>query len=123
MAAYIAVVAAIASFPLINHRFLFLIIFATMLPMIFELTKNWRFDRFLADTSFPLYLCHWTLAMTAWRWPYFWPGMPATVMAIIYSCGLVIFVERPIDRWRHARLRGPDKPDAARFSEAVATSR
>ncbi len=111
MAAWLVAVAAIGiHMPeyLVSHRFLFLIIFAAALPMIFELTKDWRFDRFLADLSFPLYLCHWPLAMIAWRWPDFWPGMPATVMAILYSCGLVIFVERPLDRWRHARIRPTD---------------
>ena len=90
---------------LVSHRFLFLFIFAATLPMIFELTKDWRFDRFLADISFPLYLCHWPLALIAWRWPASWPGMPATFFAIIYACALVVLVERPIERWRHARLR------------------
>jgi peptidoglycan/LPS O-acetylase OafA/YrhL len=87
-----------------SNRFLFLVIFAAMLPAIFDLTKDWRFDRFLADISFPLYLSHWPIAMIAWRWPEFWPGMPAIAMSIIYSCALVIYVERPLDRWRHARF-------------------
>lgn len=90
---------------LVSHRFLFLFMFAAILPMIFELTKDWRFDRFLADNSFPLYLCQWPLALIAWRWPAFWPGMPATFFAIIYACALVVLVERPIERWRHARFR------------------
>jgi peptidoglycan/LPS O-acetylase OafA/YrhL len=117
MATYIVAVAAIAiHLPeyLVSHRFLFLVIFAAILPMIFELTKDWRFDRFLADISFPLYLCHWPLAMIAWRWPAFWPGMPATVLAILYACALVIWVERPIDRWRHARFRGSSRINSSR---------
>ena len=108
IAVFIVAVAAIGiHLPeyLVSHRFLFLFIFAATLPMIFELTKDWRFDRFLADISFPLYLCHWPLALIAWRWPASWPGMPATFFAIIYACALVVLVERPIERWRHARLR------------------
>ncbi len=109
--AYVIMVGALGIyFPafLVNHRFLFLVIFAALLPTIFELTKDWRADRFLADTSYPLYLCHWPIVIVAWRWPHAWPGMPATIMAIIYACGLVIFIERPIDRWRHARKFGSD---------------
>jgi peptidoglycan/LPS O-acetylase OafA/YrhL len=42
------------------NSFLYLLVFAALIPYIFNLTRSWTFDRFLADMSFPLYLAHWT---------------------------------------------------------------
>lgn len=41
------------------NSFVYLFIFAALIPYVFNLTRSWRFDRFLADMSFPLYLAHW----------------------------------------------------------------
>jgi peptidoglycan/LPS O-acetylase OafA/YrhL len=99
---------------LATHRFAFLFVLAIFLPMIFELTKKWQADRFLADMSFPLYLVHWPIMLLVWDLPKpipSWPGMTATILAIASSASLVIFVERPIDQWRQSRF-----PDQSRRS-------
>ena len=111
MMAYVAVVAAIVAYLpdyLATNRFLFLFAFAAFLPMIFELTKDWRADRFLADMSYPLYLVHWPimfLVSSVSKPIPSWPGMTATILAVASSCALVIWVERPIDQWRQSRFR------------------
>ena len=38
-------------------------------PLVFDLTRNWRWDRRIGDLSFPLYLCHpLVFAMTPKLW-------------------------------------------------------
>jgi peptidoglycan/LPS O-acetylase OafA/YrhL len=90
-----------------EHRFIFLALFAMALPTIFELSKRWTVDRFLADMSFPLYLVHWPIMQMASQLPKssYWPGMYGTIASVAAAAILVIIVERPIDRWRHSRLR------------------
>jgi peptidoglycan/LPS O-acetylase OafA/YrhL len=91
----------------VEHRFVFLFLFAAILPIVFELTKDWRVDRFLADLSFPLYLVHWPIMMLALNWPKpvaSWPGMVPTILSIAAAAMLAVIVERPIDKWRRARI-------------------
>ena len=98
----LTVVAVGARLPpyLADHRFVFLVVFAAVLPIIFELTKNWSADRFLADMSFPLYLVHWPIVLLLHNRPSIVP----TLVSIGCAALLAAYVERPIDDWRHSRL-------------------
>lgn len=88
--------------------FLYLFAFAALLPYTFSLTRMWKVDRFLADMSFPLYLVHWPVwIFIRDRFPAPWPEYPGIVPAaasVAAAVLLVIFVERPIERWRQARI-------------------
>jgi peptidoglycan/LPS O-acetylase OafA/YrhL len=93
--------------------FAFLFVFAAAIPYVFELTRSWKFDRFLADMSFPLYLAHWPVSGI---WFYFrdylhlsppWPeyrGLFPAIASIIAAALLVIFLERPVEKWRQSRV-------------------
>jgi len=97
--------------------FLYLFVFAAALPCVFELTRSWKVDRFLADMSFPLYLAHWPVSGI---WFYFrdylhlssvWPEYPGLIPAIASvatAALLVIFLERPVEKWRQSRLTQPE---------------
>jgi peptidoglycan/LPS O-acetylase OafA/YrhL len=93
------------------NSFVYLFIFAALIPYVFNLTRSWRFDRFLADMSFPLYLAHWSVA-GVWasirdRFPPLWseyPGIVPAIASIAAAALLVIFVERPVERWRQSRI-------------------
>ncbi len=66
-----------------------------------------EFDRFLADMSFPLYLAHWPVWLFCRDflpvpWPEF-PGIVPALASVLAAAGLVVLVERPIERWRQAR--------------------
>jgi peptidoglycan/LPS O-acetylase OafA/YrhL len=103
LSAYVVTVAAIGAYLppyLTEHRFVFLVVFAALLPMIFELTRNWPADRFLADMSFPLYLVHWPVVLLLQKQPSIVPALVSVLCAVL----LVVYVERPIDDWRHYRL-------------------
>jgi peptidoglycan/LPS O-acetylase OafA/YrhL len=109
--AYVVTVGAVGVYLppyLSEHRFLFLLAFAAVLPMIFELTKNWPVDQFLADMSFPLYLVHWPVVLLL----YHQPSIVPTFVSVLCAALLVVYVERPIDSWRHSRLRVGREPDA-----------
>jgi peptidoglycan/LPS O-acetylase OafA/YrhL len=90
------------------NSFAYLFIFAALIPPVFALTQSWKVDRFLADMSYPLYLAHWPVWLFIRDFmPVPWPGYPGLVPAlasIAAAAGLVIYVERPIERWRQARI-------------------
>jgi len=90
-----------------QSSFVYLFIFAALIPYLFALTRSWKFDRFLADMSFPLYLAHWPVWLfirdfLPVPWPEF-PGIVPALASVLAAAGLVILVERPIERWRQAR--------------------
>jgi peptidoglycan/LPS O-acetylase OafA/YrhL len=109
--------------------FAFLFVFAAAIPYVFELTRSWKFDRFLADMSFPLYLAHWPVSGI---WFYFrdylhlsppWPeyrGLIPAIASVIAAALLVIFLERPVEKWRQSRVM-PLK-DAAPAAPVVTTA-
>lgn len=90
-----------------ESSFVYLFIFAALIPHVFALTRSWKFDRFLADMSFPLYLAHWPVWLFCRdfllvAWPEF-PGIVPALASVLAAAGLVVLVERPIERWRQAR--------------------
>jgi peptidoglycan/LPS O-acetylase OafA/YrhL len=58
--------------------------------------------------SYPLYLAHWPVWLfirdfMPVPWPRF-PGLVPALASIVAAACLVIYVERPIERWRQARI-------------------
>jgi peptidoglycan/LPS O-acetylase OafA/YrhL len=93
------------------NSFVYLFIFAALIPYVFNLTRSWRFDRFLADMSFPLYLAHWPVGSISIyiRDRFLLPapeyrGLVPAIASIAAAALLVIFVERPVERWRQSRI-------------------
>ena len=100
------------------NSFVYLFILAALIPYVFNLTRSWRFDRFLADMSFPLYLVHWPVgSLSIYIRDYFllsapeYRGLVPAIASVAAAALLVIFVERPVERWRQSRI-GP-RPAAA----------
>jgi peptidoglycan/LPS O-acetylase OafA/YrhL len=112
--AFAALVGSILGYNLLGlpHRsfgsFVYLFIFAALIPYIFALTRTWKIDRFLADMSFPLYLVHWPVWIFirdkfSPPWPEY-PGIVPAIASVAAAVLLVIFVERPVERWRQSRI-------------------
>jgi len=60
-AAFLFMVGLTLIYPVIKFngsQYLYCLCFALCLPFIFFLTKNWKFDTFLGDLSYPIYLVH-----------------------------------------------------------------
>jgi peptidoglycan/LPS O-acetylase OafA/YrhL len=71
--------------------------FAAGVPALFEISKSNRYDRFIGDLSYPVYLVHFMFAQGG-RGSRF---VGAESLAL--AAGMQIFLERPIDRLRHGR--------------------
>ena len=81
---------------------------AALLPYVFNLTRSWKFDRFLADMSFPLYLAHWPVWIFirdrfSPPWLEF-PGIVPAGASVVAAALLVIFVARPVERRRQSGI-------------------
>ena len=114
MTAFAVLVGSILEYNLLGlhhgsfDSFAYLFVFAALIPYVFALTRSWKFDRFLADMSFPLYLAHWPVWMFirdffSPPWPEY-PGIVPAVASVAAAALLVIFVERPVERWRQSRI-------------------
>ena len=100
-----------------QQSFVYLFIFAALIPYVFALTRSWKFDRFLADMSFPLYLVHWPVWLfirdrVPVPWPEY-PGIVPAVASVAAAALLVVFGEWPIERWRQARVASAKKTFAS----------
>lgn len=85
--------------------FLFSFIF---IPIIFNLFKNNKIDRFIGELSFPVYISHFLIIdilthFTNLNHQYL--GITTTIISIIFSIFLLKLVIKPIDRIRQSRLK------------------
>lgn len=86
-------------------------------PLLFEATRRWRWDRYIGELSYPLYISHllviWCLAALGLD-----PGDAAgrvtlIVAAIAAAVALQRWVDAPVDRYRQRRLSRPARGAAA----------
>lgn len=85
------------------------ITFALSIPYFFMLTKKNKLDRFLGELSYPVYITHMIFAKILFSlhvqtYP-FLNSILIGSSTIIFSIILVVFIQNPIDRLRHSRLR------------------
>jgi peptidoglycan/LPS O-acetylase OafA/YrhL len=76
---------------------------ALVVPVLFNSTKYSKIDRLLGEFSYPIYLTHLGIIML-------YPQIKERPLLLLFaafiaSAIIVIFVERPIDRWRHLRTK------------------
>lgn len=82
------------------------------LPILFEATKKNRFQKWVGDLSYPMYMCHilvkWGLLalagvsrIGAGKSP---PGWLLLVCATVAAAVLLWRVDYPVDKWRQRRL-------------------
>ncbi len=85
-------------------RVILYLIVALSLPLMFAGSKNNRRDRFIGDLSYPLYLLHAPLQGMLMRHAGMKNG--ALIALICVGCAVVVllFVERPFERLRRARV-------------------
>lgn len=93
---------------------------AAALPFLFARWRDSAVDRWLGELSYPLYIVHGlTVGIVYFIWGM--QGQTAVATALVFSlaaaAAMYAVVDRPIDRWRHRRLRRSPAPETA-----VATS-
>jgi len=82
------------------------------LPSLFVLTKDWRADRWIGELSYPIYLVHFLFAYPATVFGVM-QGEVCLLVSTLVSIGLIVAVQVPVDRYRHA-LMSEARPRFAR---------
>lgn len=88
-----------------------LILFSLSVPFIFKMTAHIKIDRIIGDLSYPVYILHFPLlsiikSLEQQHPEYFsvlGRGDWAAIISMSLGLGLVMFLERPIDRFRHLK--------------------
>jgi peptidoglycan/LPS O-acetylase OafA/YrhL len=78
--------------------------YALAIPLLFTITKNWRWDRFVGELSYPLYLSHvliYSIIIFSGYPETTATGTFALIITLIISVLLVIIIDAPLDKWRH----------------------
>jgi len=90
------------------------------IPFVFNLSKDWKWDRFIGEFSYPVYLSHYVVIgimsfiFARYHWSQSWLGEAALVATMAGSFLLLKFVSVPIDRIREDRVaRGRNKTTVA----------
>ncbi|MBN1843264.1 MAG: acyltransferase [Deltaproteobacteria bacterium] len=92
----------------INEKFSLALLAFTMflsMPLIFNLTKDSRLDRFLGNISYPIYIIHFLIIAVFEE--YFEEEYPFILLLLaVFFASLVVYyaIEAPIDRWRQRRV-------------------
>jgi peptidoglycan/LPS O-acetylase OafA/YrhL len=94
-----------------NYSWLYLML-SLAIPTLFELTKKSNFDKFLGDLSYPIYILHVPIALLiVWALDIqHAPAVPLLFFVIFASSLVVLFVERPIDRFRYQFFKVSSPP-------------
>ena len=88
--------------------YLFFVVFVGALPFIFNLTKNWKFDRYIGELSYPIYISHiFILAcISASQIPTFGQqGLIVSIATIIFAIILNELVSKKIENIRQKRVK------------------
>lgn len=95
-----------------------------LLPSLFDFSTRHRWDKWLGDVSYPLYLVHWPVCGFGVAMLNGGTGAPYAYLAVIVSIGLSIainhFLVYPVDTWRQNRVRRATAiaPDALRRQDS-----
>ena len=82
------------------------------IPLLSNLTRRVKMDRFIGDISYPMYLthicCKWvilaTMGVVRKDDSVEVPGWELLALTVVASVALVWLVDYPVDRWRQARV-------------------
>lgn len=77
------------------------------IPFLFAQTKNWRWDRYIGELSYPVYLIHFLVVWiceaalpAAWQWNRsLWAMAGSLLLSLLLSWALI----EPLERWRAQR--------------------
>lgn len=93
-------------------RIAFIAALVAGLPALFEWTKDNRFDRYLGELSYPLYISHYLiLELVILLAPELGATRPGQLALIAVALGVAVAIyeciDRPVDRFRHGRRHLP----------------
>ena len=78
------------------------------IPFLFRVTKDNRFDRYLGELSYPIYISHflviWFLDAIVTFGSHVIRGASVIVVTLLISVAIYQGIDRPMDEWRHWRF-------------------
>jgi peptidoglycan/LPS O-acetylase OafA/YrhL len=94
----------------------FLLLFAILIPAVFQFTRQSRLDRMVGELSYPLYLSHMGVGAALSLWT---PPNALTAYggyfgsALLVSAGLLVVIDIPVSRlraWLFGARQEPQSP-------------
>jgi peptidoglycan/LPS O-acetylase OafA/YrhL len=95
---------------------------ALLTPVLFALTHRSAFDTALGNLSYPIYLSHMLVGQVVANVLGSERPLLIAVLTVAVSIGLYLIVERPVDRYRQARLKRLTAKAAANAREPAPVS-
>jgi peptidoglycan/LPS O-acetylase OafA/YrhL len=93
----------------IPHKYpVYLFLFFICLPFIFILTKKWKYDTYVGELSYPIYISHMLVltGISFLKIPVFLGfGLSLTIMSVIFSILLNELVAKKIEKIRQKRIK------------------
>jgi peptidoglycan/LPS O-acetylase OafA/YrhL len=88
------------------NEILFFISVVLLIPILFRYFKDKRFDRWLGDLSYPMYICHYlVIAMLAsFPFPIFKETWFITITTVLFSIFLNMIIGNRVEAYRQKRL-------------------
>lgn len=96
------------SFPLVKSEWLVFAIAFIFMPAVFYRFSGNKYDRYLGELAFPMYISHmlFLMVVNANRFPKpFGPGLPLFVLTFVFSLIFVKYFLNPLNRYRERRLK------------------
>jgi peptidoglycan/LPS O-acetylase OafA/YrhL len=92
------------------------LMWVTLIPILFQITRKHRLDRFLGELSYPVYLVHMAVIPVAGMLcsyiPFLSRGTTTLSLTMVVSIAFVLFLIRPLDAWRAQLHNGNTRPIA-----------
>lgn len=82
-------------------------------PFVFNTFKDFAWDRWIGDLSYPIYLSHLAVIGVVLTFNLPEPVWTTIGATLALSILIKVLVEQPIDKWRQARVRRPAMTEAA----------
>ena len=94
-----------------TSKIYYLVVFLS-LPLIFESTRHSRLDRWIGETSYPIYVGHYivVLALDGLGYSLADSGPAALIGATALAALLIVTVSAPLERYRQGRVSGAAPP-------------
>ena len=90
-----------------RQKFIFLFLFAALVPFIFNLTKKWKWDAWIGDLSYPVYIVHFLIITLVTYFNIQLLNQTTTVIILSLAASVILnyIISKPIEKYRQSRVK------------------